>query len=525
MVMSVDVRNAVAVLVVGVIVMKVLKFLHRAVWEPLRLRRIMEKQGLKGPPYRFLFGQVYETVAFQDSFPEAMPLDNYANLSPTVTPQCALFFPKYGRNFVYAKGIDTRMCVRDVELAKEIFINNHASLRRNEVDDKIITSVVGRGILVHMGQKWATERRQLNPFFHQDALKSMVAAMVEGTTTEIQKWEQVVAQAGGSAEIDIEDDLLKMNGRMFSHTAFGIDFNKGEQIRELMTDISKEVFINIRNPLYWIIPGYRKIPTKRNRYIDQSLAKVHALVQDVMDSRREAVRKGETTSYGNDLLGRMLGAATEGWDEHATEFNLASVFSNTKLIYFGGQTSVAVLSLFLMLMLAIHPEWQERARKEVAEVIGDAEINASALLRLKVAGMIINETLRCFPPAPSLVRKANKDIHLKSLFIPKGLAIEFGMVAIHQDKTYWGDDVGEFKPERFANGVAGACTHPQAFSPFGLGPKFCIGSNFAMIHLKVLMVAMLQKFELLPSPNYKHHPTFTLVQRPKFGMHIILKAL
>ncbi|KAG0625421.1 hypothetical protein M758_2G053800 [Ceratodon purpureus] len=522
---SVEVRNAFAVLAVSVVALKVLQFLWRAVWEPLRLRRIMAKQGVKGPPYRFLFGQVIEQVAFQDSFPESLPLGNYADFSPTVTPQYALYFPKYGKTFLYWRGIDTRLCVRDAEIAKEVFINNHTSLKRSEVEDKIIGQVVGTGLLIHQGEKWASERRQLNPFFHQDALKGMVKAMEEGTTTEIHKWEQTVAQAGGSAEIDVEPDLQKMSGRMLSLTAFGIDFDKGEQIRELQAEIARDVFLTIRNPAYWIIPGYRKIPTKRNRYIDQCLAKVHSLLHEAIDGRRESVRNGEATSYGDDLLGSMLSAATEGWDETAKDFNLASVFSNTQLMYFGGQTTVANISLFGMLMLATHPEWQERARKEVLEVLGHQKVDASALPRLKLLGMIINETMRLFPPAPSIARETTKDVQVKSLMIPKGMTIEFAMVAIHQDKDYWGEDVGEFNPGRFADGVAGACTHPQAFSPFGLGPKFCLGSNFGMMELKVVMASMLQRFELLPSPNYKHHPSFTLAQRPKFGMPIILRAL
>lgn len=96
MAMYVEVKNAVAVVAVGAIVYQVMKFLWNAVWEPLRLRRIMEKQGVRGPPFRFLVGSLMEANAFSESCPEFLPLDNYANLSPTVTPHYALYFPKFG---------------------------------------------------------------------------------------------------------------------------------------------------------------------------------------------------------------------------------------------------------------------------------------------------------------------------------------------------------------------------------------------------------------------------------------------
>lgn len=140
-------------------------------------------------------------------------------------------------------------------------------------------------------------------------------------------------------------------------------------------------------------------------------------------------------------------------------------------------------------------------------------------------GMVVNETMRTFTTAPTLVRTAAKDLQLKSLFIPKGLTIEFAASAVHQDKDYWGEDVAEYNPERFANGVSAACSHPQAFVPFGLGPKFCMGNNLATMEMKILVARVLRRFQLLPSLNYKHHPSSVVVTRPKYGMPIILEAL
>jgi len=94
----------VAVVVATVLVYKVLKLLWIGVWEPLRLRRVMARQGVKGPPFKFLIGDLIDMGKFAGSFPEALPLGSYADFSPTVTPQYALFCPKYGMpaSFSYA---------------------------------------------------------------------------------------------------------------------------------------------------------------------------------------------------------------------------------------------------------------------------------------------------------------------------------------------------------------------------------------------------------------------------------------
>lgn len=99
MMMTGDVTNALAVMAASVIVYRVMKFLWDAVWEPLRLGRIMAKQGVRGPPFRFLFGQFLEMDKFAKSFPENLPLDGFADLLPTSTPQFALYFSKYGTTY------------------------------------------------------------------------------------------------------------------------------------------------------------------------------------------------------------------------------------------------------------------------------------------------------------------------------------------------------------------------------------------------------------------------------------------
>jgi len=85
----------------------------------------------------------------------------------------------------------------------------------------------------------------------------MVEAMVEGTRTEIHRWEQIVAQAGGIAEIDVDPDVHRISGRILSLTAFGGDFEKGEQIYKLQTQIAKEVFKVIRDVKSMLVPLYR----------------------------------------------------------------------------------------------------------------------------------------------------------------------------------------------------------------------------------------------------------------------------
>nr|PNR50683.1 hypothetical protein PHYPA_009869 [Physcomitrium patens] len=316
---SVNVRNAVAVVVASVIVYSVIKFLRDSVWEPLRLSRIMAKQGVSGPPFRFLLGQYMEMVKFTESFPDVMPINDFANMSPTVTPQNALYYLKYGKMYLYWWGTMTRLAVGDPKFVKELLITNHDSLTRSRIENQFVAEVVGKGLLSQEGEKWTSERRTLGPFFHQKSLEGMVGAMVEGAATELQKWEQEVEKRGGTAELDVEPDLQKISRRIISCTAFGDDFEIGEQICKRQILHSNELWKTFRSAAYWLVPSYRNLPTKGNRSMNLYGSQVDALVRGLINARREAVQKGVTSSYGDDLLGWMLTVATEGWSANTKE--------------------------------------------------------------------------------------------------------------------------------------------------------------------------------------------------------------
>jgi len=86
----------------------------------------------------------------------------------------------------------------------------------------------------------------------------MVEAMVQGATSEIQIWEQKVAEACGDVEIDVELGLHKIAGRIISRMTFSDDFEKGEQIFKFQRIIAKEAMQMYQSTGFWLIPGYRK---------------------------------------------------------------------------------------------------------------------------------------------------------------------------------------------------------------------------------------------------------------------------
>jgi PHYB activation tagged suppressor 1 len=181
--------------------------------------------------------------------------------------------------------------------------------------------------------------------------------------------------------------------------------------------------------------------------------------------------------------------------------------------------------------LAMHPDWQDRARREVVAVCGRRGLpTKDHLHKLKTLGMVINETMRLYPPAVAVIRQAKRDVELGGCVVPCGMEVLIPIMAVHHDRDVWGDDATGFNPARFAEAEAGGGNsrpprHHMAFMPFGGGARLCIGQNLALIEAKVALAVVLERCKFRLSPAYQHAPQVLMILSPQHGAPIIFRPL
>ncbi|KAK2354234.1 11-oxo-beta-amyrin 30-oxidase [Trifolium repens] len=105
--------------------------------------------------------------------------------------------------------------------------------------------------------------------------------------------------------------------------------------------------------------------------------------------------------------------------------------------------------------------------------------------------MILYEVLRLYPPVLYFNRVLRKDMKVGNVLLPAGTQVSLPIILIHQDNDIWGDDAKEFKPERFAEGIAKATKGQVCYFPFGWGPRICLGQNFALLEAKIVISLLL----------------------------------
>lgn len=180
-----------------------------------------------------------------------------------------------------------------------------------------------------------------------------------------------------------------------------------------------------------------------------------------------------------------------------------------------------------MYLLALHPDWQQRVRTEAQEVLWSQsdEIEWSQLSALKDLHLVLMESLRLFPPIPALLRGLEKDMKLGPYTVPKGTLLYIPVSHLHRIKEIWGEDADQFRPQRFADGVAKSCKEPHVFIPFSAGPRNCIGQAFAMTEAKIMMAYILRSFSWRLAPGFKHSTQSLITLRPNKGMPMILERI
>ncbi|XP_028554464.1 cytochrome P450 CYP72A219-like isoform X1 [Dendrobium catenatum] len=420
-------------------------------------------------------------------------------------------------------GPSPRVIIMDPELVKDVLSSKFDHFEKLSYTP--ILRQLTLGVAMYEGEKWAKHRRIINPAFHVEKLKMMMPLFSACCDELISRWEEL-ADSSNVFEIDVLFEFQKFSADVISRTTFGISYKEGRRIFELQKEQTKLVFEAARN-LY--IPGFscRFIPTQRNRRRNEIYKEVTALLRSMIEQREHAIKNGEAKT--NDLLGLLMESnkrhAQEGDHMQDASLTTEDVIEECKLFYFAGQETTSVLLTWTMIVLSMHPNWQDQARNEVLQVFGQSKPTFEGLSRLKIVTMIFYEVLRLYPPGVALFRHTCKEIKLGEFTFPPGVQLLLPIILFHHSREFWGEDAEEFNPERFSEGVSKATKNRLIFFPFGWGPRICIGQSFALTEAKMALARILQRFSVELSPSYAHAPYNILILQPQYGAQVILHKL
>ncbi|XP_051125978.1 cytochrome P450 CYP72A219-like [Andrographis paniculata] len=489
------------------------------VWiRPLQVEKSLRAQGFNGNPYRLLHGDSRDMAAMiRDAQSRPIHLSQ-RNILPRVLPLHHHIIANYGKASFIWIGPEARVLIMDPLLIQEI-------LNKNNVFKKPTPNPLAKylvcGLSGYEDLKWAKHRKIINPAFYLEKLKNMVGDMSTSCSAMAKKWEDLF-EGRMVIEIDVQPYLWELSCEIISKTAFGSRNEEGKKILKLQGE-QAELTRQVLQSVY--VPGWRYVPTRRNRRLKEINSQVCTLLRSIINQRQKAIELGHVK--GDDLLGILLKSNEKEIEEDESNCGMSidEVIEECKTFYFSGQESTSNLLSWTMFLLSVNKEWQDRAREEVFRVFGNDPLHFDGLNRLKTLTMIIYEVLRLYPPGVIFNRIIYEDTKLGHMTLPAGVHLLLPIILLHYDRELWGDDAHDFKPERFSQGIAKATNNQLAYFPFSWGPRTCIGNNFSLLEVKVTLATILRRFSFQLSASYTHAPAYVVTLQPQFGVQLMLTRL
>src|SRR5271156_1927991 len=401
----------------------------------------------------------------------------------------------------YFGGVREAIVTIDPAVIQHVLKTNAENYHKSEIQVKRMGHFLGKGLLTTHGEAWKTQRRLIQKGFDRKQLDALSSIMQDSLTDSLQDFDRQVR--GGP--VDIYPQLMKITFAMVARSLFGASL-KDEDIDLVSHTICTVQEFIVRQTLQPYLNPWFAASGELRRHEEMRTRADAVLMEYIKRRRKEPPRP--------DLLQTLMDARYTDGEGMPDELILSE---SMQLLVAGHETSSNALS-WLLYLLSSRPDCLERVRQEFDSVLGEEPLSHSHVPKFEFATQVIQEALRLYPPFWMIDRMAVADDRVGDLAIPRGSTVIVYVYGAHHAPRYW-QNPENFDTERFTKPNDKLRT-PFTFLPFGGGPRTCIGGNYAMLQILMILSALLRKydFQLAPSQMIEARPMVIL--RPKHGIRM-----
>ncbi|KAM9320537.1 ultra-long-chain fatty acid omega-hydroxylase-like [Gastrophryne carolinensis] len=412
---------------------------------------------------------------------------------------------------------------------KPIVAASAAIAPKDEMVNFFIRPWLGDGLLLSGGERWAQHRRLLTPGFHFDILKQYVKIFNKSTDIMHAKWRRLCTE--GPVSLDMFEHISLMTLDSLLKCTFSYDSNCQEKPSDYIAAIYElsSLVVKRTNHLPHFFDFIYRF-SSNGRKFRQACKIVHDFTANVVQQRKKALYEQGTENWIKSKRGKttdFIDILLLSKDEDGKSLSDEDMRAEADTFMFAGHDTTASGLSWMLYNLARHPEYQDKCREEIKELILRKDIKHlewDDLSQLPFTTMCIKESLRLHPPVMALVRSLTEDITLPAgEIIPKGMTCVISLYGLHHNPVVWPNpevyDPYRFDPENNQQ----RCSH--AFIPFSAGPRNCIGQNFAMAEMKVVLALTLLNFKVSLDPTKTVRRLPELILRAEGGLWLKVEPL
>jgi len=398
---------------------------------------------------------------------------------------------------------------------RHVLQDNARNYHKSPLYDKLRT-VLGNGLLTSEDDFWLRQRRIAQPAFHRQRMAALAGVMAEAARDAAARW-QPLASTGRT--VDVDEEMMRLTRTVVLRTLLGADLGPfTSRIDQSWTIVNEHI-----GESFWSL-GFDTLPTPKYRRFLAARAVLRAAVDHVIAERRRkpAGNHGDPGDPGDDVGADLLSLLMSARDEETGEaMSDEQLRVEVTTFLLAGQETTSLALTWTWYLLSQNPAVRERLEAELDRVLDGRPPEYSDLANLPYLRMVVDESMRLYPPAWGFSRQAMGDDQLGGFRLPRGWLAFVIPYVLHRLPAYWQDpetfDPDRFLPERSAN-------RPKfAFIPFGAGPRRCIGDQFALIETQLSVAAFAQQYRLHLQPGHKVDPWPLITLRPRFGMPMTIE--
>ena len=389
--------------------------------------------------------------------------------------------------------------IRHPDLVREVLVARQHDFAKGD-GLRWARRFLGDGLLTSEGELHTRQRRLAQPAFHRQRIGSYGAAMVGYAAAARERWQD-------GAELRLDQEMVRLTLAVAGKTLFDADTEaQAAQIGGALTDVIR-LFPRFAIPFGSVL---NVLPLPSNRRYERGKRRLDAIVYGLIEERRHDGRDR------GDLLSMLMLARDEDGSAGMSDRQLRDEVMT--LLLAGHETTANALS-WTWYLLSQNPDAEAALHREIDEVLAGRLPSTDDLPRLRYTEMVLAESMRLFPPAWGLGRRALEPQELGGARIPRGALVLASPWLMHRDERWFPDPL-RFDAERFTP-EAKAARPKFAYFPFGGGARSCIGEPFAWMEGVLLLATIAQRWRFRLVPGHPVEPQALITLRPRHGIRVV----
>ncbi|EAH7629134.1 cytochrome P450 [Campylobacter jejuni] len=393
--------------------------------------------------------------------------------------------------------------INDTKEVKRMMVDEVREFPKSAFLHELLSPLLGESIFTTNGEVWKKQRELLRPSFEMTRINKVFNLMSEAVADMMDRF----SKYPNHAVIEVDEAMTFITADVIFRTIMSSKLNeeKGKKILNAFVTFQEQSVHTAMRRMFRFPKWLSYVLGDRKRAEAGDV--IRQVLSDIIKPRYDMADNAEF----EDILGSLLLVVDADTNKR---FSFEEILDQVAMLFLAGHETTASSLTWTLYLLSLYPKEQEKAYEEITQVLQGGAIEISHLRQFKYLINIFKESLRLYPPVGFFAREAKKDTQVRDKLIKKGSGVVIAPWLIHRHEEFWTNPHG-FNPSRFEGEYK-----KDAYLPFGVGERICIGQGFAMQEAILILANILKTYKLELEEGFVPDVVGRLTVRSANGMRI-----